>query len=168
MDDRYLFRKIFKSEIPQVFSMILQRIEWMSQKGIRQWNVTNYTNAYPLSYYEAECESGRLFVLADTATEQIVCAAVLKEQDDRWPDDSPALYLHNFVSSPDARGTGTVFLRYAEAYARQLQKQYFRLDSARDNQALAAYYKTYGFEDAGDCEDGLYKGILRQKRIECT
>ena len=27
-------------------------IEWMNENNIHQWNETNYTDAYPLSYYE--------------------------------------------------------------------------------------------------------------------
>ena len=47
MKEKYIFREIEKEEVPQMFSMILQRMEWMDKKGIEQWNVTNYEYIYP-------------------------------------------------------------------------------------------------------------------------
>ena len=160
----YLFRRLGPTDAPQVFGLIVKRIEWMDQKGISQWNDTGYLEAYPLSYYESEAREGRLYGLcADDG--RIVCAAVLLDNDERWDDNAPAVYLHNFVSMVEAGGAGTVFLEMAEADARQKGKIYFRLDSADDNTALAAYYTAHGFVPAGTCADGPYKGILRQKKL---
>ena len=110
MNRDYLFREIKKEEIPQMFSMILQRIEWMDRQGIEQWNKTGYIQAYPQSYYEEEREKGEVFVLADRSTGELVSAAVLKEMDERWTDDRPALYLHNFVSRIAVKNAGSIFL----------------------------------------------------------
>ena len=44
--------------------------------------------------------------------------------------------------------------------------QYFRLDSAVDNDALTQYYESQGFLPVGECEDGPYRGILRQKKLK--
>ena len=52
MQSRYQFREITKSEVPQMFSMILKRMEWMDEKGIQQWNAAKYDKIYPFSYYE--------------------------------------------------------------------------------------------------------------------
>ena len=166
MKDKYVFREIKKQEIPQMFSLILQRMKWMDEKGIRQWNVTNYAEVYPERYYEAQREKGEVFVLAEKETEELVCAAVLKEEDERWEDEQPALYLHNYVSKVGQHGAGAVFLHLAEEYALEKGKRYFRLDSAVDNEALAKYYEARGFLPVGTCEEGLYKGILRQKELK--
>ena len=45
----YIFREITKEEIPQMFWLILQRMKWMDEKGIKQWNVTNFDKVYPES-----------------------------------------------------------------------------------------------------------------------
>lgn len=161
----YVFREITKEEIPQMFSMILQRMKWMDEKGIRQWNVTNYDKAYPEAYYEEECQKGEVFVLVEKATGEIVSAAVLKESDVRWDDDRPAVYLHNFVTKIGKSGAGTMFLQFVEEYATGKGKKYFRLDSAVTNEALAKYYESQGFLPVGTCEEGLYKGILREKKL---
>lgn len=86
MQSRYQFRKITKSEVPQMFSMILKRLEWMDEKGIQQWNAAKYDKIYPLSYYEEKRLSGEVFVLVSKDTKELISAAVLKEQDDRWND----------------------------------------------------------------------------------
>ena len=44
-----VFRQIKKEELSEMFSLILQRIEWMDEVGIEQWNCTDYANVYPLS-----------------------------------------------------------------------------------------------------------------------
>lgn len=163
MDDKYIFREIKKEEIPQMFNLILERMKWMDEKGIKQWNVTKYDEVYPQSYYEERRMRGEVFVLYNLLSNQIVCAAVLMEDDARWSDKLPALYLHNFVMKVDEKGVGNIFIKKAEKYARRKGKQYFRLDSARDNSSLSGYYESLGFMEVGTCEEGLYKGILRQK-----
>ena len=161
----YRFREIQKDEIPVMFAMIAQRIRWMDEQGIHQWNETDYETVYPLSYYEGHRQRGEVFVLEEIATGQIVCAAVLKEEDDRWPDDEDAVFVHNLVAPLDKKGVGRLFLHYAEDYARQKGKPFFRLDSAIDNLPLTRYYEQLGFEAVGTCVDGLYIGTLRQKKL---
>ena len=51
-----MFRQIKKEEVKNVFELILDRIEWMNENNIHQWSETNYTDAYPLSYYEEKRE----------------------------------------------------------------------------------------------------------------
>ena len=58
-----------------------------------------------------------------------------------------------------------MFLKFAEEYAVENGKEYFRLDSAVTNEALAKYYESQGFLSVGMCEEGLYKGILREKKL---
>ncbi len=94
--ERYCFRKIHPEEVSVMFELVKQRIHWMDEVGIQGWNMADYTAIYPLSYYESMQDN--IFVLADRETEEIVCAGVLLETDSRWKDESPACYLHNFVS----------------------------------------------------------------------
>ncbi len=43
----YTFRKIKNSEMPQFFGLILERMEWMNQNGMRHWNIFEYDKMYP-------------------------------------------------------------------------------------------------------------------------
>lgn len=96
---------------------------------------------------------------------QIVCAAVLLEEDESWNDSIPSLYVHNLVSSRNSKGAGRRFFDHLEDYAQTQKKKYIRLDSARDNKSLEDYYTSLGFIKAGTCIDGPYKGICRQKEV---
>lgn len=167
--EHYRFHPAGKGDVSTIFRLILHRMQWMDEVGIRQWNVTKYDEVYPESYYEAARLRGDLFVLSDTRSGQIAACAVLKTADDRWPEalqaQGSAFYLHNFASRTDAKGAGAIFLQCAEEYARRCGKVYFRLDSADDNPVLEHYYTSRGYTPAGRCIDGLYTGVLRQKRL---
>ena len=164
--NEYVFRAIKDDELPLMFELIMSRVRWMDEVGIKQWNVTKYDEVYPLPYYESHAKDGEVFVLTECEAGRMVCAAVLKREDDRWScDGARAIYLHNFASALDAKGTGSIFLELAEEYAKTEGMEYFRLDSADDNAFLESYYTARGYEAVGTCVDGLYSGILRQKKL---
>ena len=161
----YLFRKANENEVESVFGMVLGRMAWMDDYGIKQWNVTGYVDRFPLEYYRQKQREGRLYVLV-TPADCIVCVGVLVEEDFRWGDDkAPALYLHNFASDSSEKGCGSIFLQEAENMAKAMGKKYMRLDCARDNSFLNGYYSSRGYSLAGECVHGLYEGYLRQKAL---
>lgn len=166
MDNRqYVFRRLAISEAPEMFRLIIERIRWMDEKGIRQWNENGYDKAYPLAHYEAACRAGRAYGLTD-AEGLLCCAAILPEEDEFWPEDGvKALYVHALAARRVCPGAGAAFLREAENLARSLGKEYLRLDSQSDNEKLTRYYEKQGFAAAGECEDGPYRGTLRQKKL---
>lgn len=166
-EKKYHFRKAAVDEVQHVFQLVLNRIRWMDEVGIRQWNVTDYVGRFPLSYYEQKQAEGEMFVLEEKATGRIVCGAILKEVDDRWPDDvkGTAYYLHNFATDTNKPGVGLIYLHLAERYAAVMGKEYFRLDCAVDNAFLNRYYDAQGYTVVGTCVHGLYKGLLREKRL---
>ena len=164
--EQYTFREIKQTEIPLLFRLILSRMAWMDEVGIRQWNVTKYDEVYPPSYYEEHRQAGEVFVLVDNRSEELVAVGVLKTEDDRWPQDGEnAVYLHNFATKIGEKGVGKIFMQFAEQYARETGRTYFRLDSAVGNVKLEHYYTEQGFVPAGTCVDGMYEGILRQKKL---
>jgi len=165
MQDTYLFRQATREEVPAIFQLIMRRVAWMDTVGIHQWNDTHYDRRYPLSYYEQRRQQGELFVLEDTATGKLLCVGALFHTDERWPDPESAYYLHHFASDVDAAGMGTHFLDAAEKYTASCGKAYLRLDSAVGNKTLENYYTSRGYIEAGRCQDGLYYGILRQKKL---
>ncbi len=157
------FRRLRQEELPIMFQMILDRMAWMDRRGIRQWNVTEYDKVYPLSYYEQLRQRGELFGLMENG--RLLCAGALMERCERWSDNESAMYLRHLVSALDAKGTGTDFMDCAEAFARTQGKRWFRLDSAVDNEPLAAWYESMGYGAVGTCVDGPYEGTLREKRL---
>lgn len=163
---KYLFRAIRHEELEEMFRLILSRMEWMDEVGIKQWNVTFYDEVYPVSYYDECYKKGEIYVLVNLENDQIFCAAALKEKDERWNEDGvSAFYLHHFVSKVGSKGVGSLYLELAEKFAKACGKEYFRLDSAVGNEPLERYYSSRGYRAVGECIDGLYEGILRQKKL---
>ena len=163
---KYIFRPLRVREVGQMFDLIMSRVAWMDEVGIRQWNVTKYDECYPMSYYEEHARAGRIMILEDAQTAELLAVGLLKEEDERWADDGePAFYLHHFATKIGHKGIGREYIHRAEAYAKMRGKHYFRLDSAIDNENLTKYYTNLGYEPCGTCVDGLYTGILRQKSL---
>lgn len=165
MKEKYIFRQAKEEEVGTVFALIKSRMAWMDEIGVRLWNATRYDERYPLHYYQMRRKRGELFVLEEAETGEIHCVGGLMGEDERWTDVASALYLHHFASRPDKKGAGSIFLDKAEQYAREQGIVYFRLDSAIGNEKLEAYYGSRGYVPVGDCKDGLYEGILRQKKL---
>lgn len=165
MKESYLFRQATAPEVRDVFDLIMGRVAWMDTVGIRQWNATKYDERYPLAYYEQRRQMEELFVLEDRETGRICAVGALFHEDARWPDKVNARYLHHLASAVDARGTGTIFLEKAEEYCRAQGIAWLRLDSAVGNRVLEEYYTSRGYKDAGFCVDGLYEGVLREKKL---
>lgn len=136
----------------------------MDEAGIRQWNVTNYLDAYPLEYYEEQQASKSLYVLAKP---DVIGAVVILEADERWPDKAKdaAYYVHNLATDPKVKGAGREIMKEIEKLAASKRKRYVRLDCAADNTFLNSYYSALGYQFAGICEEGPYKGNRREKEI---
>lgn len=159
-----LFRAAAAEELPAVFQLYVRRVEWMERRGLRQWNATDYLRAYPLSYYEA-CQAAGTLYLAARPGEPPIGAVVLLTRDGRWPDGAAALYIHNLVTDEREKGLGAFLLRQSAALARRRGLELLRLDCAEDNPALNEYYAAQGFAAAGRCQEGPYRGVLREKRL---
>ena len=157
-----VFRRAAAADLDGFMKLIDDRIAWMDQAGIRQWNATNYKKAYPREYYERAALNGDLWALTGEDG-RLLAAACLFDEDRRWDDGVPALYVHNFASVLDVKDAGREFLRQAAAMAVQNGKERMRLDSADDNVALGRYYESQGYRAVGTVRDGLYHGILREK-----
>ena len=163
----YTLRPAAAGDIDAVFALFEQRVSWMNQRDIHQWNDTDYLNEYPKTYYQQQRELGNLYVLTDNTDGAVAGAVVLLQSDDRWLDraGSPAYYVHNLVTDPAARGAGRELLAQAEKLAVGHGKRFMRLDCAEDNAFLNRYYEGMGYQPAGTCEDGPYKGNRREKTL---
>lgn len=50
--EQYIFELAQYDDIKDILSLIKLRIKWMDEKGIEQWNKTDYLNSYPSEYFE--------------------------------------------------------------------------------------------------------------------
>ena len=77
------FRRAAAGEAEQVFDLIRQRIAWMDERGIQQWNHPGYLRRYPLDYFRQCAEEGQLYALW-TECGALAAGAVVLEEDPRW------------------------------------------------------------------------------------
>lgn len=135
----------------------------MDEVGIRQWNVYAYWEVFPRTYYAEAIARGELDVLR--RGDALAAAVVLPREDSFWSDDIPAYYIHNLVTDRSFPGAGRILLEHCMTLARRDGKKVLRLDCARDNDALNAYYDCFGFRPVGTVTDGPYEGTLRELSV---
>ena len=162
---RYVLQMAKAQEVPEIFSIYQSRIRWMNTMGLRQWNRTEYLQRYPLPYFRQLQEQGVLYVLREEFSGKIIGAGALLQEDDRWPNSYGAVYVHHLVTLPEVKGAGRVFLAQAEMLALEQGKRRICLDCAEDNAVLNHYYESLGYQAAGQCMDGPYCGIRREKLL---
>lgn len=151
------------NQVPLVFKLIQQRIDWMDKMHIQQWNVTNYLDVFPLSYFNKKQQEQKLYVLMEE--DELCAACILEEDDEGWYDQSPSLYVHQLVADCRYPGSGSYLLEQVEKLAAAKMKKWVRLDCIKTNQALNYFYEKRGYQKVGSCQFGLYEGYLREKQI---
>lgn len=161
---KYNFRPAEEEDIDAVFELYEKRIAWMNEKGIRQWNVTDYLSVYPKPCYRTQQRLGNLYVMC---SEVVVGAVVLLRSDDQWNNvsDTDVLYVHNFVTDPKEKGAGKIMISESEKMCAAQGRRFIRLDCAADNIFLNNYYVSLGYELVGTCRDGFYIGNMREKKL---
>ena len=103
-----------EEDVPAIMALLQQRIDWMDEKGLYQWNKTGYLTCYPPAHFQRLIREDLVFVAwADGVLTGVMA---LLSRDLRWPngDDGKAYYVHH---------------------------------------------------PAGECVDGAYVGILREKSL---
>ena len=157
----YKFRQARNYEVNIFYSIIVDRVKWMKENNIKQWN-EEYLDIYPLKYYEENID--KLYVLIDN--DDILCGAIILKEDSRWKDnEDSAYYIHNFASSINNKGSGILFIKELENLAIINKIKYLRLDSIFGSNKLEEYYSNLGFKECGECFEGNYHGILREKKV---
>ena len=143
--------------------LIYKRIEWMDERGLHQWNETNYLNIYNICYFESLIENGEMYVLKQE--DEVVAAVALFESDARWKYDKhrESFYVHHLVTSTKHPGVGTILLERCEQMAIRLSKCSMRLDCQTDNDRLNALYESLGYVFVGKISEGDYSGNKREK-----
>ncbi len=154
-----------EEDIPAIMDLLQRRIDWMDEKGLYQWNKTGYLTCYPPEHFRRLIREE--VVLAAREADRLTGIMALLSRDPRWPngDDGKAFYVHHLATDPACPGLGKEMLSYAESYARRHGKPFLRLDSQKVNDALSRYYEVLGYFPAGECVDGAYVGILREKSV---
>jgi len=163
----FLFIRAQEKDVPDIYNLISSRVKWMDDNNIKQWNVTDYLNVYPVSYYQEHQRCGRLYKMIEADSGRILGVMVLLDIDARWPgyEEMDSFFVHNFATTPDIKGIGRLMLEEAEKLSREYGKKYLRLDCPSHSLILNNYYESKAYVCVGTCVDGLYSGNLREKRL---
>lgn len=62
-DQGEVLRLASLEEAPRLFQLILRRITWLEERGIRQWERDDYLTYYPLTYFQERARNGELYGL---------------------------------------------------------------------------------------------------------
>ena len=152
-----------KKDVADVIRMIAERMAWMDEINVYHWNKTNYLEVYPQSYFEALTDKKYMYVAETDGA--VIGAIVLYPEDERWPTPAHTYYIHHLVADKTQRGTGEALLAFSENKAMDEGMNVLRLDSPKGNHRLSAFYESHGYQAVGECVDGLYTGILREKKL---
>ena len=158
-----IFRRAEMHEADAVVSIIRERISWMDMMGFDSWNRCGYLSIFPSAYFCSMAAEGKLYVLSDG---EIEGAAVILEEDERWPEGGSALYIHNLVARPSSKGAGRTVIAETERMALRLGKQELRLDASLGNESLQNFYRSLGFTASGTCQEGGYTGVRLRKILK--
>lgn len=157
----YEMKQTEESQIPEFIQILQERIDWMDQIGLKQWNDEEYLDVYSEEYFRAQARSGCLFFLMKDG--KTAGVAALMEEDDRWEDGSREyFYIHHLATRTGMPGAGTAFLRLIKEYARTYGKKGIRLDCQLGNEPLNGFYEANGYVTAGESfMEGTYTGIRK-------
>jgi len=94
--------------------------------------------------------------------DKIVCVWATTFNDPQiWEErnEDPAIYIHRIATNPDFRGQNLVgqIVEWVKIYAKEIQKQFVRMDTVGDNPGLINYYIKCGFD---------FLGLLKLKNTE--
>ncbi len=148
--------------LPAILDIIKQRINWMDEKGLYQWNKTDYMGVYPPEYFLDLIQKEEVFVAQEG--EKVLGVMALFPEDPRWGKNGTAFYVHHLATACGVSGLGKEMLRFAETYALEQKKDYLRLDCQQVNLPLNRYYEALGYVHCGVCIDGEYVGNLMEKK----
>jgi GNAT superfamily N-acetyltransferase len=156
-------RKAKRGDIPAILELLQLRIQWMDEKGLYQWNKTDYLGVYPYEHFENLMKQDVLFVAVE---QTLVGVMALLKEDPRWPNHVKTRYVHHLATHTDYKGLGVTMLKFAEELVIAEGGNVLRLDCQTVNAELNRYYEDLGYICVGTCIDGAYEGNLMEKPLK--
>ncbi|GGO24125.1 hypothetical protein GCM10010116_48540 [Microbispora rosea subsp. aerata] len=142
-------RRATPADLQGVLTLLARTAGWLNGLGVRQWPA----GGFPAERIEPLIREGVMYVLDDGEGDAVPAATIAVDDHadaEFWtPADRPgdALYVHKLAVSRtySGRGLGEALLDWATLRAAAHDRPYLRLDCAKDNPRLQAYYRRAGF-----------------------
>lgn len=148
------------ADLAAILGILAEAARRLQARGIQQW-------AYPpppglAKRMAAEIDAGFAYLARLQATTTPIGTFRLRPQDDYWPADGRAGYVHSLAVSDNAQGygIGRALLTWVQRTLQEQQRRYLRLDCIATNHALRRYYEAQGFINCGEVVDGDYRLAL--------
>lgn len=159
----YTFEFLKEHELSNVIDIISQRIQWMDEKGMKQWNQGDYLSFYSSDYFLKHLQKQEILGMKDDG--QIIGIVGFFHDDERWDHDDAYMYLHHLATLPSYHGVGALFVKACEDIAKQMGKRGIRLDCQKGNDAIHRFYDDMGYISKGEFTSGEYIGIRKEKLL---
>lgn len=159
-----------RSDIETVLDILEEAAQWLTAKGIDQWQPGVFYNTRRASISE-RVEQGVVYLLMHE--KQAIGTITLRLINDwdayLWQSitDVPAedaIYVHNLAARRMYAGAGYSMLQWAEKRIAATHP-YVRLDCMGDNSALRAYYERAGYRLRGIVSFKQWKAALYEKWV---
>lgn len=137
-------RQATAAEAPIVLELLREAAAWVDALGVVMWDA----GELDAGRVAAEVEAGLFFI---ASVEGQAAGTVRFQLDDRefWPDltADDSAFVHRLVVRRAHRGGGvsTALLQFAVARARDLGRQFLRLDCDASRPKVRAVYERFGF-----------------------
>src|SRR3954471_7151684 len=125
-------------DIDAIFNLYKAASDFQKTKRVVQWL------GFDRALIKNEIDEGRQWkIIIDN---QIACIWATTFSDPLiWEDrnNDPAIYIHRIATNPDVRGQNLVskIVEWAKHYAKANGKEFIRMDTVGNNEALIHYYK---------------------------
>jgi ribosomal protein S18 acetylase RimI-like enzyme len=141
-------RRATENDLPTVLTLLAEAAKWLNAAGVRQWP----DGGFPAARIEPIIEQGTMYLL-DDGIDPVPAATMAVDghaDPEFWTrNDRPgdALYVHKLAVSRaySGQGLGEVLLDWAVGRVAEEGRRWLRLDCAKDNPRLQAYYRRLGF-----------------------
>lgn len=133
-------------DLDTIFNLYEEAIAYQKTKFDKHWL------SFDRGMVETEIKENRQWKIMD-GENVLGIFAIAYEDPFIWQEKNadPAIYIHRIVTSPLHRGKQLVkrIIEWAQVHAKSTNKEYIRMDTWGDNEALIKYYSKCGFNFLG-------------------
>ena len=133
-------------DIDTIFTLYDAAVAFQKTKFDKHWL------SFDRKLVEKEIAEKRQWKIMETG--EVACIFAIAYQDPfiwKERDGDPSVYIHRIVTHPDYHGRQYIktIIEWARKHAKETRKEYIRMDTWGDNEALIKYYVACGFNFLG-------------------